>query len=98
MRRMMVTVTMVAAVISLMLLGTAAPALADMHEVECYSCHTDGSQGAAGELKELPAGHPSAAAGDDAYGTSLPATGLMVLAPVIGLLAAGAGVMIYRKR
>ena len=47
MSRLMVTFKMVVAIVSLLLLG-AVPAMADQHEVECFECHTDGTQGVAG--------------------------------------------------
>lgn len=94
MKGLVTVATLVAALALLLLLG-ASPALAQ--EVECYSCHTDGSQGMAGELKLLPEGHPSAVA-EDGYAAALPSTGLLFVVPALGLLAAGAGAIIYRKR
>lgn len=82
----------VVAIVSLLLVG-AGQALADQHEVECYSCHADGSQGAAGELKPLPVGHPAA----DAAKSDMPSTGILLVVPAAGLLALGAGLAIYRK-
>ena len=108
MKRAVFMVVMVAAVVSL--LALAAPALAQMDEmhplVECYACHTDAPQG---EMMSLPPDHDctvchaeeEAVAADgyaQAPAVAMPSTGLMAIVPVIGVLAAGAGVMIYRKR